>query len=124
MADCRPSGLMGAIREAWFSGLSNFVRLANSGWRLCDDATESHPDSLLDDSSIPGVEIPREFELLCQEVEAGFGVAPYSVLGGAFGVAGTAIGRHSFLDTGFFSTQINASLACAFCDDDVGRSEE
>ncbi len=85
---------------------------------------QSHPDSLLDDSSIPGVEIPREFELLCQEVEAGFGVAPYSVLGGAFGVAGTAIGRHSFLDTGFFPTPINASLACAFCDDDVGRSEE
>src|SRR6266700_3833169 len=76
---------------------------------------QSRPESLLDDSSGPGVEIPSEFELLCQAVEAGFGVAPYSVLGGAFGVAGTAMGRHSFLDTGFFPTQINASLACAFC---------
>src|SRR5438876_1139694 len=34
------SGPMAATWEAWFSGLSNFVRLANSGWRLCDAVTK------------------------------------------------------------------------------------
>ena len=68
-------------------------------------------------NSLRELELPSEFKRLLTQVGNHYELSPASLLGGTLSVSGVAIGNGVVLETPFWPSPVNASLACAICGD-------